>query len=129
MIRVRDFGILVALLSGVGVAFGEPLLPRNLAAGKALPDSASPDRRFVFLEVFHDGSTQNSTVITPSDRSKYLAFVPIPTVWRTDQPYEGRTVIQWNRSSSLVAVHDSLAKHSKLHLFRVTDESADPLAS
>lgn len=125
MKKVAALALTVAL--GAGAVFAEPLLPRNLAAGKALPDSQSPDKRFVILEVFHDGSTQNSVVITPTDRSKYLGFVPIHTEWGTDKPHKGRTTTRWNTISSLVSVHDSFSKHSKLHIFRVTDAGAKSL--
>lgn len=76
---------------------------------------------------FRDDTTQNSVVITPSDRSENLAFVPIQKEWTTDKPHKGRTKIKWNRTSSLVAVHDRMAKHSNLHIFRVTDARADCL--
>jgi len=67
----------VAVILGVGAAWGESVLLRNLAEGKKLPNSESPDTRFVMLGVVHDDTTQNTIVITPSGRSKYLGLVPI----------------------------------------------------
>jgi hypothetical protein len=118
---MRIIALAVATILGVGTSFGEPIRPRDLAEGKVLPDSVSPDQRFVILEVHHGSSTQTSIVITPSDRSKYLTIIPIYSEWTTDRSHKVRTTTKWNSTSSLVAVHDSISKHSKLHVFHVTD--------
>ncbi len=45
----------VAVILGVGAAFGEPLIPRNLADGKKLPESESPYIKKYGLNVSDEG--------------------------------------------------------------------------
>ncbi len=119
MTKIATLTITFAL--GIGAVFAESISPSNLASGKMLPNSESPDKRFVILEVFHGDTTQNSVVIALSNRSKHIDSLPILTEHATDRPHKGRTIIQWSSDSSLISVSDNLPKHSKLHIFRVTN--------
>lgn len=100
---------------------GESVTPADIRAGKLVPGSTSPDKKFFLLEVFHDGTTQNSVIFSNADRTANLGWASLATVWSTDIPYPKRTVIIWSPDSTLVALHDSLNKHSVVAIYRNSD--------
>jgi hypothetical protein len=105
----------------------EGVTSANIHAGKLVPGSISPDKKHCLLEVFHNDTTQNSVIFSPSDRTANLGHASLSTVWSSDIPYKKRTVILWSPDSSSVALHDSLYKHSVLAIYRRGDHEFAPL--
>lgn len=114
----------LVLMSALGLK-AEGILPENIQQGKQIPSRISPDRKFAMFEVFHSETTQTSVIVATLDRTLNLGRIPVPTEWSTDQPYKGRTVILWSPDSTLVAVHDSLAKHSAVSVHRLTPQALE----
>lgn len=105
----------------------EAILPGNLQQGKQVPSSISPDQKVALFEVFHSETTLTSVVVATVDRTRNLGRIPIPTEWSTDQPFQRRTVLLWSPDSKLLAVHDSLAKHSVLSVHRLTLDAIETI--
>ena len=115
------FIILMLLALSASWLTGESVTPADIRAGKLVPGSTSPDKKLCLLEVFHDGTTQNSVIFSNADRTANLGWASLATVWSTDIPYSKRAVIIWSPDSTLVALHDSLNKHSVVDIYRRSD--------
>ena len=115
---------LVGLMTSVVLSLpttAESVTPANIAEGKLVHGSNSPDGKFCLLEVFHSATTQNSVIFATTDRKQNLGFAPLSTEWATDRPYARRTTIVWAPDSRRIATHDTLAKNSTLKIHRLAD--------
>jgi hypothetical protein len=100
---------------------------RGITEGVLVEGSASPDMKYALFE-FHmwDGQTPDSATtatgvgLAPADRSILLFIVDSRTKWMTDKKVTSFLTFKWNKDSSLLATHDSGAKHSKLNVYRVS---------
>ena len=115
------FIILMLLAISSSWLAGESVTPADIQAGKLVPGSTSPAKKHCLLEVFHDGTTQNSVIFSNADRTANLGWASLATVWSTDIPYSKRAVIIWSPDSTSVALHDSLNKHSVVAIYRRSD--------
>lgn len=96
--------------------------------------SSSPDKKYALFE-FHkwDGQTPDSATtatgvgLAPADRSKLLFIIDSRTKWMTDKKVTSFLTFRWNDDSTLLATHDSGAKHSKVNLYRISNASATSL--
>ena len=104
---------------------------RGITEGSLIEGSASPDKKYALFE-FHmwDGQTQDSATtatgvgLAPTDRSKLLFIVDSRTKWMTDKKVTSFLNFKWNNDSTLLATHDSGAKHSKLNVYRISKTGA-----
>ena len=108
-------------------ASAESVTPADIVAGKIIPTSTSPDGKLCLLEVFHDGTTQNSVIFATADRKQNLGYADIITEWSTDRPHKGRTTVVWSPDSTRAAVHDTIAKHSTVSIYRRVGERFERL--
>jgi hypothetical protein len=104
---------------------------RGITEGVLVEGSASPDKKYALFE-FHvwDGQTPDSATtatgigLAPADRSKLLFVIDSRTKWMTDKKVTYFLTFKWNTQSTLLATHDSGAKHSKLNIYRVSESGA-----
>ncbi|MGL5018295.1 MAG: hypothetical protein ACRDBP_09195 [Luteolibacter sp.] len=115
------FIILMLFSLSASRLLSESVTPADIRAGKRVPGSTSPDKKHCLLEVFHDGTTQNSVIFSNADRTGNLGRASLATVWSTDIPYSKRAAILWSPDSTSVALHDSLNKHSVVAIYRHSD--------
>ena len=101
--------------------------PKGITAGTLIKRSESPDGKLALFEFFYwDGDTPDTAMtssgigLAPLDRSKLLFDIGSRTKWQTDKEVPSFLTFLWNPDSTLLAVQDSLDKHSKLSVFRVT---------
>lgn len=100
---------------------------RGITEGVLVEGSASPDKKYALFE-FHlwDGQTSGSATtatgigLAPADHSKLLFIIDSRTKWMTDKKVTTFLAFKWNNDSTLLATHDSGAKHSKLNIYRVS---------
>lgn len=100
---------------------------RGITEGVLVEGSASPDKRYALFE-FHkwDGQTSDSAMtatgigLAPADRSMLLFIIDSRTKWMTDKKVTTFLAFKWNNDSTLLATHDSGAKHSKLNIYRLS---------
>ena len=100
---------------------------KGITAGTLVNRSKSPDGKLALFEFFYwDGDTPDTAMtssgigLAPLDRSKLLFDTGSRTKWQTDKEVPSFLTFLWNPDSTLLATHDSLDKHSKLNVFRVT---------
>jgi hypothetical protein len=100
---------------------------KGITAGTLVKRSMSPDGKLALFEFFYwDGDTPDTAMtssgigLAPLDRSKLLFDIGSRTKWQTDKEVPTFLTFLWNPDSTLLAAHDSLDKHSKLNVFRVT---------
>jgi hypothetical protein len=118
--KTRFIILMLLAISATWLA-GESVTPADIRAGKLVPGSTSQDKKHCLLEVFHDGTTQNSVIFSNADRTANLGWASLATVWSTDIPYSKRAIIIWSPDSTSVALHDSLNKHSVVAIYRRSD--------
>lgn len=109
------------LLALSPLARAESVTPADIAAGKLVPGSISPDGKICLLEVFHDRTTMNSVIFATADRQQNLGHLGIHTEWSTDRPHKGRTTVLWSPDGTRVAIHDSIPKHSSPEIYRLVE--------
>lgn len=111
-----------ALLFFVGMAAlarADQIQPKNIADGKVVPASVSPDKKYCLMEVFWGDTTGTSVIFTTAGRVGNLGLVRMYTEWATDRPYKDRLSIVWSPDSARVAIYDSLHKHSEVSIYRI----------
>jgi hypothetical protein len=86
-------------------------------SGEVIPNSESPDNRFNFLQIFREPITDCTVCISDRGRTKVLSLLQCHTKYGTDKRYRDFLNILWNKSSSAVAVHDSLDKNSHVDVY------------
>jgi len=96
----------------------ERFVPGNIAGAKLVKGSESPDDRFVLGEMFVGDTTANFIGIITTDKKQMLSILPVHTAWQLDNPHPAYLAVLWSPDSHMVAVHDSLDKHSILHVYR-----------
>ena len=104
---------------------------RGITQGVLVAGSKSPDGKHALFEYFRwDGETADSATtyngigLAPVDRSKLLFRIKSRTKWETDKEVTSFLNVRWSPDSSLLATHDSLDKHSKLSIYRISDGRA-----
>ncbi len=103
----------------------------GITEGVLVEGSASPDKKYALFE-FHkwDGQTSDSATtatgvgLAPADRSKLLFIIDSRTKWMTDKKVISFLTFKWNDDSTLLATHDSGAKHSKLNIYRISNSGS-----
>lgn len=108
----------LTLITLAQFASAASVTPADIVAGKLIPASTSPDGKLCLLEVFHDGTTQNSVIFATADRKQNLGYADISTEWSTDRSHRARTTVVWSSDSARAAVHDTIAKHSTVSIYR-----------
>jgi hypothetical protein len=98
----------------------ESIEPRNLVEGKIVPGSVSPDGKFCLLDVDVGDTTAKAVIIATSDRRKNLVQTQVRSERSIVRPQANRVVIQWAHDNKRVAIHDALAKHSVIAIYRLT---------
>ena len=100
---------------------------KGITAGTLVKRSKSPDGKLALFEFFYwDGDTPDTAMtssgigLAPLDRSKLLFDTGSRTKWQTNKEVPSFLTFLWTPDSTLLATHDSLDKHSKLNVFRVT---------
>ncbi|NJK90396.1 MAG: hypothetical protein HC904_00315 [Blastochloris sp.] len=104
---------------------------RGITEGILVEGSVSPDKKYALFE-FHkwEGQTSDSATtatgvgIAPADRSKLLFIIDSRTKWMTDKKVTSFLTFKWNDDSTLLATHDSGAKHSKLNIYRIPNSGS-----
>jgi len=103
----------------------------GITEGVLVEGSVSPDKKHALFE-FHkwDGQTSDSATtatgvgLAPADRSKLLFIIDSRTKWMTDKKVTSFLTFKWNDDSTLLATHDSGAKHSKLNIYRISNSGS-----
>jgi len=101
---------------------------RGISEGVLVERSESPDGRYALFE-FHrweGGVAAGETTVTgiglaPMDRSRLLFVIDSRTKWMTDRNVTSFLDALWNPPSTLLATHDSGAKHSRLNLYKISE--------
>lgn len=97
---------------------------KGITEGTLIERSQSPDGKLALFEFFYWEGDDKMTVagigLAPLDRSKLLFDTGSRTKYQTDKEVPSFLTFLWNPDSTLLATHDSLDKHSKLNVFRVT---------
>ena len=104
---------------------------RGITEGVLVEGSASPDKKYALFE-FHkwDGQRSESATtatgigLAPADCSKLLFIIDSRTKWMTDKKVTSFLTFKWNDDSTLLATHDSGAKHSKLNIYRISNSGS-----
>jgi hypothetical protein len=104
---------------------------KGITDGTLIKGSVSPDKKYALFEFFFwDGETRETAMtatgigIAPADRSRLLYVIYGRTKWMTDKEVPSFLDFLWNPNSSLLATHDSMDKHSAVHIYRVKDGAA-----
>ena len=90
----------------------------NTTEGKLLPGSSLPDGKQCLLEVHFGETTANGVIIASSDRTRDFELTDVVTEYTTTAPTQGRVTIVWAPDNKRVAIHDSIAKHSEVVIYR-----------
>jgi len=69
-------------------------------------------------------TTATGIGLAPADRSKLLFLIDSRTKSMTDKKVTSFLTFKWNNDSTLLATHDSGAKHSKLNIYRLSKSGA-----
>ena len=100
---------------------------RGITQGVLVEGSTSPDGKYALFEFNHwDGDTPDSATtatsigLAPADRTTLLFIINSRTKWMTDKEVTSFLSIEWNDISTLLATHDSGARHSKLNIYRIS---------
>jgi len=105
---------------------------KGISKGRLVKGSTSPDGRFALFEFNHwegEGETTATAVgLAPVDRSQLLYAIESCTEWQTNKKVISFLTFKWNPTSEFLATHDSLAKNSALHLYKLRDGKAIELA-
>jgi hypothetical protein len=101
---------------------------RGITEGVLVEGSASPDKKYALFE-YHWWDGENPTTETfvglaPADRSKLLFNVDSRTEMQTDKKVTSFLTFKWNGDSTLLATHDTGAKHSKLNIYRISNSGS-----
>jgi hypothetical protein len=103
----------------------------GITDGRLIAGSKSPDGKYALYEFnFWDAKTPDSATtatgigLAPVDRSILLFVIDSRTKWMTDKEVTSFLTFLWNGDSTLVATHDSGAKHSKLSIYRISQQRA-----
>ena len=129
---IREVITAIALFAGAATA--EPRKAdewwsrqRGITEGVLIAGSGSPDKKYALFEFhFWDGQTRDSATtatgigLAPADRSRLLFLIDSRTRWMTDKNVTSFLTFKWNTESTLLATHDSGAKHSRLNIYRVS---------
>ena len=102
----------------------------NLPQATLIVGSTSPDRRWAIYHTTYRDTTKPAYLFASTDRRSAAGFAP----WlhsiesgRLDRQPTNAVQVIWNRTSELVAIHDSASKHSSLHVYRNQNEKFVPL--
>lgn len=104
---------------------------KGITEGTLIKGSTSPDKSYALFEFFFwDGQTRDTAMtasgigIAPADRSSLLYVIDGRTKWMTDKEVPSFLDFLWNQNSSVLATHDSMDRHSRVHMYRVKDGAA-----
>jgi hypothetical protein len=92
-----------------------------------LPGSESPDGKFCLLDVDVGDTTAKAVIIATSDRRKNLVQTQVHSERSIVRPQTNRVSILWAPDSNRVAVHDALAKHSVIAIYRLAGEQFEKI--
>jgi hypothetical protein len=97
---------------------------QGITEGVIVEGTKSPDQKHALFEFnFWEGATPDSATsatgigLAPVDRSKLLFVIDSRTEWMTDKKVTSFLTVKWNQDSTLLATHDSGAKHSQLNIY------------
>jgi hypothetical protein len=105
----------------------ESIEQRNLAEGKIVLGSVSPDGKFCLLDVNVGDTTAKAVIIATSDRRKNLVQTQVHSERSMVRPQTNRVAILWAPDNKRVAIHDALAKHSAIAIYRLTGEQFEKI--
>jgi len=109
--------LLLFTLSATFVAAENKITKKNLEEAKLFVGSESVSKVGLYC-VDHGVTTATSMVLMNASKTKILAEIPIRSTSATDERHKNWLKVVWNPSGTMVAIQDSLDKHSKLLIFR-----------
>lgn len=127
--RTATFHLLLLLLCLPVALSAESITARNVAEGKLVPGSTSPDQKFCLLDVQHGDTTAHSTILATTDRKANLGAVLIIARPAQDLNQLEKLTLVWSADSQRIALHDSSAKHSELQIYRLVNGRFERLAT
>lgn len=127
--RTATFHLLLLLMCLPVALLAESITARNIAEGKLIPGSTSPDQKFCLLDVQHGDSSGHSTILATTDRKANLGAVLMIVRPAQDPKQLEKLTLVWSADSQRIALHDSSAKHSELQIYRLVDGRFQRLAT
>lgn len=112
---IRSLILLSLLLSAASAEISD--LEGGLRGGVLYP--ASTSTQGVGLYCVHRGETTATLMVLKEGvEGQVLAIIPIRSTYATPKEEKDWLTVKWNASGTMVAIHDSLDKHSKVLIYR-----------
>lgn len=93
------------------------LADESFRGGQLYPDSLSSQG--VGLYCVHRGqTTATAMMLKKADTNQILAMIPVRSIYSVPKKHKNWLTVKWNPGGTMVAIHDSLDKHSKVLIYR-----------
>ncbi len=116
---IRFIAILTILASNL---YGqESITTDNLKAGSLFKDSKSTEGVGLYC-INHGLTTITSMVLLGEDQDQIIATIPIRSTYSTPKEFKNWLTVKWNPNGTMVAIQDSLDKHSQVIIYRKIDD-------
>ena len=116
---IRIIGFLIIFVSSL---FADTrITEENLQSGDLFEGSLSSHD--VGLYCIHRGlTTATQMVLMSKAKEKILATIPIRTTYSIPKERKNWLTVQWTPNGKMVAIHDSLSRHSKVLIYRQNED-------